>query len=148
MDETAYRQARQAAVQHPCVFEKALLAGCCACSLAQRRNIAEREAVACIDASAREVCARLLELLRRNAAFSLHLSRPHELLTHAQEMKVQCGGLTGLQRALKGAEEIGDVSLLVQSARQAQGGLEGLPYSEIIQSVAARRTRRRAGRQP
>ncbi|MCO5098092.1 MAG: hypothetical protein M9884_11595 [Rhodocyclaceae bacterium] len=145
MDETAYRQARQAAVQHPCAFEKALLAGCCACSLAQRRHIAEREAVACLDAVARASCVLLLQLLRRNAAFTLHLSRADEQLTHAQEMKVQCGGLAGLQRVLSGSEEVEDVSRLVQSARQAQGGLEDLPYSEIVQSVAAYRTRRRAG---
>lgn len=145
MDETAYRQARQAAVQHPCAFEKALLAGCCACSLAQRRHIAEREAVACLDAVARASCILLLQLLRRNAAFTLHLSRADEQLTHAQEMKVQCGGLAGLQRVLSGPGEVEDVSRLVQSARQAQGGLEGLPYSEIVQSVAAYRTRRRAG---
>ncbi len=145
MDETAFRQARQAAVPHPCVFEKALLAACCTCRLAQRRNIAEREVVACTDAAALEACARLLALLRRNATFSLHLSHPHERLTHAQEIKVQCGGLAGLQRVLAGAEAIGDVSLLVQSARQAQGGLEGLPYSEIVQSVAAYRLRRRSG---
>lgn len=145
MDETAYRQARQAAVQHPCAFEKALLAGCCACSLAQHRHIAEREAVACLDAVARASCVRLLQLLRRNAAFTLHLSRADEQLTHAQEMKVQCGGLAGLQRVLSGPGEVEDVSRLVQSARQAQGGLEDLHYSEIVQSVAAYRTRRRAG---
>lgn len=145
MDETAYRQARQAAVQHPCAFEKALLAGCCACSLAQRRHIAEREAVACLDAVARASCVQLLQLLRRNAAFTLHLSRTDEQLTHAQEMKVQCGGLAGLQRVLAGSGEVEDVSRLVQSARQAQGELEGLPYTEIVQSVAAYRTRRRAG---
>jgi hypothetical protein len=60
-------------------------------------------------------------------------------------MKVQCGGLAGLQRVLSGPGEVEDVSRLVQSARQAQGGLENLPYSEIVQSVAAYRTRRRAG---
>ncbi len=145
MDETAYRQARQAAVQHPCAFEKALLAGCCACSLSQRRHIAEREAVGCLDAAACESCSRLLALLRRNAAFTLHLSRPGEQLTHAQEMKVQCGGLAGLRRVHAGAGDIEDVNHLVQAARQGQGGLEGLPYSEIVQSVAAYRTRRRAG---
>ena len=53
MDETAFRQVRKAAVELPCPFEKALLAGCCACSLSARMNIAEREAVACLDAAAR-----------------------------------------------------------------------------------------------
>ena len=143
MDETAFRQARQAAVEHPCPFEKALLSGYDTCALAQRRNVAEREAVACRDGAARNACAALLGLLRRNAAFALHLPHAEEHLTHAQEMKVQCGSLAGLQRILVGAEEVGDIHTLVQTACRSPGGLEGLPYSAIIQSVAAFQPRRR-----
>ena len=146
MDETAFRQARQSAVEHPCPFEKALLSGCGACALAQRRHIAEREAVACRDGAAREACAALLGLLRRNVAFALHLAHPEEHLTHAQEMKVQCGGLAGLHRALARPDEIGDVNALVQAASRAQDGPEDLPWPAIMQSVAAWRPRRRAGR--
>jgi hypothetical protein len=145
MDETAFRQAREAAVRHPCPFEKALLAGCGACSLSARLNIAEREAVACLDAAARDDCATLLGLMRRNSAFALHLSQADTPLTHAQEMKVQCGGLAGLQRALTGKEAIGDIHALVQAARRAHADLAALPYAEIVQSVTAWRTRRRAG---
>lgn len=144
MDETAFRLARKAVVEHPCPFEKALLAGCGTCALAQRRHIAEREAVACSEGAARAACAALLALLRRSATFALHMPGSGERLTHAQEMKVQCGGLAGLQRALTGTEEAGDVGSLVRSALQAPGGLEGLPFSEIVQSVSACRTRRRA----
>lgn len=146
MDETAFRQARQAVVS-PCPFEKALLSGCGSCALAQRRHIAEREAVACRERGAREACATLLGLLRRNAAFALHLVHAGERLTHAQEMKVQCGGLAGLRRALAGNDAVGDVGALVQAACRSQGGLEGLPYSLIVQSIAAWQPRRRA-RQP
>lgn len=146
MDETAFRQARRAAVEHPCPFEKALLSGCGACALAQRRNIAEREAVACCEGAASQACAALLAHLRRNAAFALHLARPEERLTHAQEMRVQCGGLAGLQRALTGAEAVGDVGDLVRAAGRNGNGLEGLPWSEIMQSVAAWQPRRRARR--
>lgn len=146
MDETAFRQARKAAVEHPCPFEKALLSGCGTCGLAQRRNIAEREAVACSAGLAREACATLLGLLRRNAAFALHLTRPEDRLTHAQEMKVQCGGLAGLQRALGGSDAVGDVGALAQAAGGSENGLEGLPWSAIMQSVAAWQPRRRARR--
>ncbi len=137
-------QARKAAVQHPCSFEKALLAGCGACSLSARMSIAEREAVACLDSAARDDCATLLHLLRRNSAFALHLARPDERLTHAQEMKVQCGGLAGLQQSLTGKEAIGDIHALVRAARRAHADLAALPYAEIVQSVAAWRIRRRA----
>ena len=145
MDETAFRQVRKAAVELPCPFEKALLAVCGTCSRAQRRHIAEREAVACRDGAAHAACATLLGLLRRNAAFALHLPHPQERLTHAREMKLQCGSLGGLQRALAGTVEVGDIASLVQAAQRGGGGLEGLPFPEIVQSVAAWRLRRRAG---
>jgi len=145
MDETAFRQARNPAIQRPCPFEKALLANCGACSLSARMNIAEREAVACLDAAAHDACTTLVGLLRRNSVFALYLAQSDAPLTHAQEMKVQCGGLAGLRRVLAGAGDTEDANRLVQAARQAQGGLAGLPYSEIVQSVAAYRTRRRAG---
>ena len=144
MDETAFRQARKAAIQHPCPFEKALLANCGACSLSARMNIAEREAVACLDAAARDACATLLGLMRRNSAFALHLALSDAPLTHAQEMKVQCGGLAGLQRSLTSKEAIGDIHALVQAARRAHADLASLPYAKIVQSVAAWQTRRRA----
>lgn len=146
MDETAYRQARKAAVEHPCPFEKALLAGCGSCALAQRRHIAEREAVACSEAAARAACTDLLGLLRRNAAFALHLPKAEESLTHTQEMKVQCGGLDGLRQALAGTGAVGDIGALVQDAQRAPGGLEALPYPAIMRSVAAWQPRRRAKR--
>ena len=60
-------------------------------------------------------------------------------------MKLQCGSLGGLQRALAGTVEVGDIASLVQAAQRGGGGLEGLPFPEIVQSVAAWRLRRRAG---
>ena len=147
MDETAFRQARKAAVAHPCPFEKALLASCGVCALAQRRNLAEREIVACRTAAAPLDCAAVLGLLQRNAAFALHLPHAEDRLTHAHDMKVQCGGLTGLRLLLADAGEAGDLHELVQAAVRQEGGLEALPYSRIMQSVAAWQPRRRR-RQP
>lgn len=144
MEETAFRQARKAVVEHPCPFEKALLAGCGSCAQAQRRHIAEREAVACREADARASCTVLLGLLRRNAAFALHLAHPEERPTHAREMKVQCGGVAGLRRVL--ADESDDIGALVQTACRAEAGPKNLPWSTIMQSVAAWQPRRRARR--
>ncbi len=146
MDESAFRQARQAVVGHPCPFEKALLAGCGSCTLAQRRHIAEREAVACREGDARRACAELLGLLRRNAAFALRLQSTDTQLTHAQEARVQCGGLAGLQRVLDGTEKVGDVGTLVRAAGRSHNGMDGLPWPAIMQSLAAWQPRRRTRR--
>lgn len=134
-----------------------MLAGACACSLAVRRNIAEREAVACDSPPAREECAALCALLLRNSAFALKLTQIDAPLPHAKEMKLQCGGLQGVQRSLThtaaaAAEPargrpvlplVADVRGLVKAALEKFGGLQNLPYSAIVQSVVAYQIRRR-----
>lgn len=164
MDEAAFRRARDAMAARPCAFEQALLAGACACSLAERRNIAEREAVACGSLPAREQCAAFAALLRLNSMFALKLTQVDAPLPHAKEMKLQCGGLQGVERALAhtaargsfaGAPATGvqepasmvDVRRLVEVAQDAFGGLQNLPYAAIVQSVAAYQIRRRRQRQ-
>ena len=164
MDESAFRRARDAMAPRPCAFEKAVLAGACACSLAARRAIAEREAVACGSPPAREQCAALCALLRQNSAFALKLTQVDAPLPHAKEMKLQCGGLQGVQRVLadaaavipasakltlgaQGLPSVADVCGLVEAAQEQFGGLQNLPYSAVVQSVVAYQIRRRRPQQ-
>ena len=145
-NESAFRDARKSINPLPCAFEKALLARCCQCSLAQRMNIAEREAVGCADAAQRETCVALRGQLQRNAAFALKLVQSGEPLPHAREMKIQCGGLMGLRQVLSGSAEAGEehgVSALVRLALERYLSLDRLPYSEIMRAVAAFEIRRR-----
>lgn len=172
MDEAAFGGARGVVNPQPCAFEKALLARCCACSLAERRNIAEREAVACGVPGARERCVALRGLLRQKSAFALKLTQAEGQLPHALEMKLQCGGLQGVRQAAAavavaaapGAEDnasadpqqlsrqagtrpaVDDVHELVRACAEKFGGLENLPYSTIVQSVAAWQIRRRSSK--
>jgi hypothetical protein len=132
MDETAYRQILSATIPSICPFEKTILAHCAACSKAEKRNIAEREIVACNNAEALERCIALRDLLRQNFTFALgklHIDGP---LPHAQEMRVQCGGLRGLQFSLDANDQVHDVAALVAMAQQKFGGLADLPYAQIV----------------
>jgi hypothetical protein len=133
MDETAYRQALTTSISRYCPFEKSVLTSCAACSRAVKHNIAEREIVACNDEKARGLCMALRDLLRRNFTFALgklHIDGP---LPHAKEMRMQCGGLKGLQYMLDGNEEVSDVTALIEMAQQRYGNLAGLPFSLIVQ---------------
>jgi len=141
MDENQFRQVLRATNPHPCAFGKAILARRCACPLARKHHIAERESMLCTDANAHASCLELHDLLRHHSAFALKHIHDEQPFTHAQEMKVQCGGLLGLQRALDGSEEIVDVAALVEAARQKYGSVEELPYALIIRSVAAAKVR-------
>jgi hypothetical protein len=58
------------------------------------------------------------------------------VLTHAQEMRVQCGGLKGLQYVLDEDAEVDNVDALMESAVQKWGGLEEIPYSEVVHAAA------------
>ena len=142
MDESTFDEARRRLNPYPCVFEKALLAGCCACSLALRYGISERETVACTSETGRKRCAALRALLRQNSLFALKCT-PGAPLPHAKEMKAMCGGLLGLQRLLEPAGEVSDVFELVEEAIDRFGSLDALPYSAIMPAVAAFELRRR-----
>lgn len=133
MDETAYRQALTTSIQRYCPFEKTVLTHCAACSRAERHNIAEREIVACNNAEAHQRCIALRDLLRHNFTFALGILHIDGPLPHAQEMRVQCGGLKGLQFSLDASDEVRDVATLVAMAQQKFGELADFPYSLIVQ---------------
>lgn len=142
VDEDAFKKTLRSNEQLPCPFGKAVLARCCDCAVAGKLSIAERESVHCTRENAHEQCVELFGQLRRNAMFALRLVHPDVPLTHAGNMKLQCGGLFGLQFAMDGSRQVSDVSALVAAAIQAYGSLEELPYSQIMQSVSAFRLRR------
>lgn len=132
MDEAAYRQALTTSTLRYCPFEKTVLTHCAACSKAEKHNIAEREIIACNDAEAHERCIALRDLLRHNFSFALsklHIDGP---LPHAQEMRMQCGGLKGLQFEMDGNEDVLDISMLLLMAQQKFGELSDFPYAQMV----------------
>lgn len=135
MDESAYRQKFSEVVEYPCAFEKELLAGCVACDRLLRLQIAEREVLGCSDKASQARCIELHAQLRRS--FSFALGMPHDaVLPHAQEMRVQCGGLMGLQQVLSGVTAVGNVDALLAESLQQWDDLDAIPYSEVVHEAA------------
>jgi hypothetical protein len=58
-------------------------------------------------------------------------------------MKIQCGGLNGLRDVVDPEAPAPNVHQLVRAAVERYGELGDLPYTEIIQGVAAWKGRRR-----
>jgi len=133
MDENTYRQVLSTSIARPCTFEKSILTRCAACSLAEKHNVAEREIVACSNELSLERCVALHDALRHNFAFALHKHHIDGPLPHAQEMRIQCGGLRALQYKLDDVGEVSDVAELVNQAQQKFGSLDDYPYSKIVQ---------------
>lgn len=139
MSEDEFRSTYHTVNPQRCCFEKTLLARRAECHLAQRLNIGEREGVACSKSTAQQRCCRLLELLRHKAIFSLGLTRLDGPLPHAKEVKVQTGGLLGLQQLLNpDAESVGmidDIDQLLEHATATHPDLDTLPYETLARTI-------------
>lgn len=147
VEENEYRSTYHAINQRRCNFEKAVLSRRCDCICATRFYLADREGIACDSVSGQERCKRFLQLLRENARFILRLTEINQELPHAKEIKVQRGGLLGLQKVLHPQlgdyEQIDDIAGLTSLGEKLFGSLEQLPYQDILKSIARFQGRRR-----
>ena len=123
-----------------CVFAKALLARAAVCELAHRRPVAEREVIECPSPVARTNCSTLAALMHERARFALRLPVPGQPVIHAQSLRLQCGGLLGLQQAL--AAPVADVHRMVGDAHERLGSLTELPWDRIVQHAVSWRPHR------
>lgn len=124
-----------------CVFSRALLARSAGCTCVARRALGEREVLECTQPVARTNCSLLSALMRERARFALKLPAGELPLMHAQVLRLQCGGLQGLQQAL-GASDA-DVHHLVGEAQAQYGSLLALPWDQIVTAMRAWQPRRR-----
>lgn len=147
MEENEFRSTYHSVNQQRCVFEKTIIARKASCRYMDRFCLAEREGVACREAQLQQRCNSLLANMRTKAIFALHLPRITEQLPHAKEVKVQTGGLIGLQNTLQNTvaddQVIQDIDALLQQAIEAYGSVEELPYDEIIRFIVKYEGRRR-----
>jgi hypothetical protein len=139
MEENEYKKTYRSLNNAPCIFARAILRRCCGCSRSQKLFIAEREAVACKSPGGRQRCEEVLEVLRDKAAFALKLPQIDGPLPHAKELKVQCGGMLGLQESLthETTEVIDDIHHLLEQAFEEYGSAEALPYTEVVRSISS-----------
>ena len=136
MDETEYRTTFNQVNERPCTFTKAILTRCCGCSRSQKVLLAEREAVTCLSPAAHARCAEAIGILREKALFALRLTHLDGKLPHGKEIKVECGGMHGLQAALQqSGTRVEDIHALFESALDRYGTIAEFPYSEIVKSV-------------
>lgn len=140
MEEIEYRQTYESLNPYPCAFEKAILNGRYGCIYGQRIHLAEREGMACSVPQKSVSCLELVKELRQNAKFALRLSQVADPLPHTKEMKVQCGGLLGLQAALfpelASETTVTNIYALVARAITDFERIDRLPYQKIIKFVS------------
>jgi len=119
---------------------------CCTCTFSIRFYLADREGIACDSVTAHRRCQRFITLLRENARFALKITALEGELPHAKEIKVQSGGLLGLQQLLHpdpGNKNVADVAALTTLGESTYGSLEKFPYQNIVKTIATFEGRRR-----
>jgi hypothetical protein len=146
MDQDAFRETYREVNENFCAFEKSVLINQCNCSKAERFCIAEREGVHCLSEEGQARCLDALSILRDHATFALR-ELTEGKLPHGKAMRVQIGGMRGLNKLLNGNDtQAPDVDAILQAAIQRWGSLEQLPFSEIMPSIAAYKGKTRARR--
>jgi len=149
VDEDAFREQFDALRERPCVFQRALFTRLVDCSQARWIHLAERVGVSCGSEAAHARCRRWLELLRENSRFALR-RKGDEPLKHYDLLRMEIGGILGLQRVVLGREpkrgEVPDVQALIRQAEATFGTLDRIPFGPVVQSIAAYRIRRRRKR--
>ena len=149
MDEQQYKNTYDYINPQRCVFEKAINSRVCNCSKAQRFNLADREGVACTSKNGLEHCSKYLSKLREKAVFVIRRVKVSQALGHGQEIKIQNGGLIGLQSQLGSYTDktVADIHTLIYKAEGKFEGLGNFPFSELMQVIAAYKIRDRRRKQ-
>jgi len=148
MDQEMFRQAYQAINERGCPYEKTILTRNGDCARAERFCIAEREGVRCSAEASQVRCEAFLNLTRQKARFALKVTDQRTALPHAKAMRVQVGGLRGLQAALAPEQpvpaRIADIDGLLSRAQTRFGDLAEVPFQAVIQQIAAFQGRQRS----
>ncbi len=148
MDHDALRRTyREMDVRH-CAYEKSILTGRCNCILARRVHLGERVGINCGQDEAHVRCKKLLNHLRQQLRFTLKIGDETTPLTHGQQLRVQLGSLRGIYTVVHAEESlpnpvlIDDIDGLLIRAQEIFNDLEELPVQEIIQQIAAFKSRK------
>jgi len=84
-------------------------------------------------------CQVLLQSLRDNAIFAMRLTRIDGALPHGKEVKIQNGGLLGLQLLIEPAHTaeagIQNIHQLINQAIERYQSIDAFPYDEIIKQI-------------
>lgn len=129
--------------EYKCAFAAPLIAGQFGCAHAQHVTRRGGPDVACAARAGHERCTQLFELLKAAALPALGVEDDLLSMPHSTLVKIQAGGLLGLQRLQTGtpAETVTDINSLVEQA--AQAGFAAIPAGRLVEDIEYKVRRRR-----
>jgi hypothetical protein len=81
-------------------------------------------------------CYNLDATLKEYSGFILGINTHETELTHAQSMKIRCGGILGMQRVLKiGNDSPPVIPDVIRASNNLFHNICDFPYNEIVQDI-------------
>lgn len=132
---------------YKCAFNSTLVGGTFGC--AQSEPVVRRSGpdVACRSAAAHERCAEMYARLKTAALPAFNVDDDLTTMPHSVLVKIQHGGLLGLQRLL-GDEQppaVADVSRLVARTLERYQATAGVPCDQVVPDMTGYQLKRRRG---
>jgi hypothetical protein len=156
MDEEQYHKLYHELNPDRCVFEKSITNCRCDCELKQHFLIATREGIACRSKTALKNCTLLLNTMRNRSRFALKVVTVDGSVAHNKELRIQVGGLLGLQNLtqpdsltdssadLQNSKTVFNIRKIVQASMEKYGNIEDIAYSDIIKYITAYKVRQKS----
>lgn len=130
--------------EYKCAFSNTLVTTQFGCEKGEQVARRGGPDVACTSDAAHQRCEKLFQQMKTAAlpAFGVEddlLSMPHSVL-----VKIQFGGLLGLQRLLEsGSAEVKNVHALIEQAIGQYGNLDAIPCPALVEDMTSYKLRRR-----
>jgi len=129
-----------------CPFSKPIIGRWCRCPFAKLSDRCAGKMVCIRAGECLPGCTHLLDVLKDRSRFILHSHNEDAQLTHAQLMKIRCGGLQGMQRVLELPDDKPPAVLeVIEAANARYGDVDRFPFNEIVQDIQAFSHRRKRG---
>ena len=129
---------------HRCPFQVPQIKRDFACSLGVEVTRRDGAAVACQADSASRHCCELYERLKQVGLEGCGMRDDLTKVPQSLYIKVQYGGLLGLQRLLGDTrQDIVDISFLLTRLDEQYGGIENIPCEQVKADIESQKVRRK-----
>jgi hypothetical protein len=130
-----------------CAFSSPLVTEQYACHFGEQVVRRGGTEVACSDEAACSRCEAVFEWLKQVSLPAFGVEDDLASMPHSVIQKIQFGSLSGLQELLGNAPcEHMDIDELLNQAADRYGGIDSLPYSELVDTITAYQLKRRQHR--
>lgn len=123
--------------QKLCPFSKPISSRWCSCPHATLMERCSSK----MSCSSREdkfhiACNNLVKTLKKYSSFIVGINTHDAELTHAQSMKIRCGGILGMQRVLKlGVGSPPVIPDVILASNKQFSEVANFPFNEIVQDI-------------